>query len=186
MEYRSTNSDNAFKLKLPKCGENRNILKSYSVTQAQLDTEEICINTLLTPQYYIDKYKKNPNQKPDYEMYDTHNEAVQKLLLNHPFPRHQGPFENIMTGLQYDCLFGSIKEEDNYTFNSYLTFLHEVNQPCKLWSLNSKTLPGEPKHVLTFDTDKLTSRGLELCGPASDLNMCILYNCNMGKCVITR
>ena len=101
MEYLSTNPDNAFTLQLPKCGEKRNILESYSVTQAQLDTEQICINTLLATHGYLDQCKKNPNRKPDYDMYDTKNEAVQKLLLNHPFPRHQGPFENCMTGLQY-------------------------------------------------------------------------------------
>ena len=183
MEYLSTSPHNSFTLKLPKCGEKRNILEYYSVTQAQLDIEEICINTLLASDGYLDQCKRNPSRKPDYDMYDTKNEAVQKLLFHHPFPRHQGPFQNDMAGLQYDCLFGSVKEEDKFTFNSYMTFLHKDNQPCKLWSLNSKTVPGEPKHVLTFNTDDVAS-GLELCGPASDLNMCIMYNCNKQKCII--
>ena len=73
MEYLSTSPHNSFTLKLPKCGEKRNILEYYSVTQAQLDIEEICINTLLASDGYLDHCKRNPSRKPDYNMYDTKN-----------------------------------------------------------------------------------------------------------------
>ena len=129
MEYLNTIPNTSYILTLPKCGNTRNVLECYSIAENQLLEEERCINTLQVSDEYLHQQKiYNPNN----DLLETNQEAVQKLLLNHPFPRHQGPFEKDITYLQY----GYISEEedsDQYTFYSYTTFLHEYNQPCKVW-----------------------------------------------------
>ena len=143
------------------------VLQCYSIAENQLLDE------------YLHQQKiYNPNN----DLLETNQEAVQKLLLNHPFPRHQGPFEKDITYLQYGYISAE-EDSDQYTFYSYTTFLHEYNQPCKVWSINSQKNDGEPKHVLTFTTEEIMN-DLNLWGPASDLNMSIMYNCNKHKCVI--
>ena len=158
--------EEVYKLSLPKCGNKRNVLENYKVTEKQLLDEDECIKTLIASSYELDR-----------------QEALKKLLSNHPFPLHQGPFEKHISSLQYDYE-GDAKDGDSYTFYSYTTFVHEKkNDPCKLWSINSKQMPGEPKHILTFTTEDVKD-GLTLWGPASNLEMAIMYNCNEHKCVI--
>ena len=122
---------------------------------------------------------------PDGILPETKQEALQKLLLMHPFPRYQGPFKNnIIDNLQYDHFTSQYEEEsDCFFFNSYTTFVHKDSQPCKLWSINNQLDNDEPKLSLTFTTKEIPSV-LNLCGPASDLNRNIIYNCNHHKCVI--
>ena len=181
MEYVSTSPDKSV-LRLPKCGAERNVLECYSVTEKQLADEQRCINTLLSSEGYLDQLKKyGPDKNND--MLESKKAAIQNLLLSHPFPRNQGPFDKPMSELKYENILGAVQEDEKFTFNSFTTFQHEHDQPCKLWSINSKQVPSEPKHVLTFTT-KDTINDINLCGPASDLNMCIMYNCNKQKCVI--
>jgi hypothetical protein len=169
MEYLNTIPDSSYILKLPKCGSNRNVVDCSSVTETQLLDEERCINTLNVSAAYLHEQK---SKHKNADLLETKQEALQKLLLNHPFPRYQGPFEKHITDLQYDCR-GEGQACDKYTFYSYTTFIHENNQPCKQWSMNSEQIVGEPKHVLTFTTTDMKNE-LKLWGPASDLNMSIM------------
>jgi hypothetical protein len=67
MEYLGTIPENDYKLILPKCGNKRNVLECYSTTEKQLAEEDKCINTL------------------DDGLLETKQEALTKLLTNHPF-----------------------------------------------------------------------------------------------------
>ena len=178
MDYLSTIPQGFHKVSLPKCGKNRNMLECYCLTDDQLSTEETCIRTLNASEGYINQQKN----KPGNDLLKSKQEALQKLLSNHPFPIHQGPFEKHISGLQYEYR-GDGQDGEPYTFYSYTTFKHESNLPCKLWSINSEHIPGEPKHVLAFTTED-KQNGMKLWGPASDLNMSIMYNCNKHECVI--
>ena len=77
-------AEEVYKLSLPKCGNKRNVLETYSVTEKQLLDEDECIKTLIASSYELDQ-----------------QEALNKLLSNHPFPLHQGPFEKHISSLQY-------------------------------------------------------------------------------------
>ena len=181
MEFQSTNPVDSYKLKLPKCGNERNILDCYKLTDKQLSDEERCIATLTSSEGYLHQERmKNPGNN----QLQTKEEALQMLLLSHPFPKHQGPFEKHISEVQYGFGIHEKENENNqYTFNSYTTFLHDDNQSCKHWSINSVQNAGEPKHELTFTITEIKDQ-LKLQGPASDLNMSIMYNCNKHQCVI--
>ena len=179
MEYLSTIPENGYMLSLPKCGKNRNVLECYSTTEKQLLEEDTCMNTLDASEGYLNQQKY---YNKDYGLLETKQEALTKLLTNHPFPIHQGPFEKEINGVQYDCSVNG-QEGVSYTFYAYTTFVHKSDQPCKVWSINSQHSPDEPKHVLTFTTEDV-QHGVKLWGPACDSNMAIMYNCNMHGCVI--
>ena len=181
MEYQSTIPVNNYKLKLPKCGSERNWLECYKITEKQLLDEERCIDTINSTEGWLHNQRmKNPGN----HNVSTKEEALQTLLLSHPFPKHQGPFERHISELQYGYKgYGDGDDDDKYTFNSYTTFVHDNSQPCKYWSINSMQNTGEPKHVLSFTTTE-PEDDIKLHGPASDLNMSIMYSCNKHGCVI--
>ena len=179
MEYQSTNPINDYKLRLPKCGSERNWLECYKITEKQLLDEERCIDTLTSTEGWLHIQRR---RNPGIIVY-TKEEALQKLLFSHPFPRHQGPFERHISELQYGYKGYGDDEDDKYTFNEYTTFLHDNNQLCKYWNINSMQNVGEPKHVLTFTT-KEPEDDMKLYGPASNHNMSIMYGCNNYGCVV--
>ena len=66
MEFQSTNPVDSYKLKLPKCGNERNILDCYKLTDKQLSDEVRCIATLTSSEGYLHQERmENPgNNQP--------------------------------------------------------------------------------------------------------------------------
>ena len=164
-------------LKLPKCGNVRNILENYDIEKSKHEEEKL-IKILLTPRYQRQKECKLLREANHEIILDK--EALEKLLKCHPFPRYQGPFYKPMTCRIYEEF---TQDEDNYTFESYTTFQHTESQSCKIWKIINKNDDDKLKLHLTFNTN-ITKTDQNLAGPASDRHMSIMYNCQKHRCVI--
>ena len=81
-------------LKLPKCGNVRNILENYDIEKSKHEEEKL-IKILLTPRYQRQKECELLREANHEIILDK--EALEKLLKCHPFPRYQGPFYKPMT-----------------------------------------------------------------------------------------
>ena len=163
-------------LTLPKCGMKRNVIENYDIERSRHD-EEKYIKILNTPLYQWEKEVVKLRQE-NKEIVGYH-EALEKLLKCHPFPRYQGPFHNTMTDRMYESM---TPEEDQYTFQSYTTFLHEDSQPCYVWKIKQKSKDKLKLH-LVCDTHPIVIDHT-LSGPASLGDMAIMYTCQKSNCVI--
>ena len=177
MEFKSIDTfGRKLTIKLPKCGDERNIIENYSIEEMKLE-EDVYIKIINTPIYKSVKIAEKLREKGERVVGDR--EALSKLLKCHPFPRYQGPFTNTMEGKMYE--FNS-PEDDTYDFISYTTFKHRKTQQCKVWEVVEKDHDKLKLH-LSFNTSTATE-DLWLSGPASRPNMAIIYTCQEGKCVI--
>ena len=100
------------RITLPKCGNKRNVIENYDIERSRHE-EEIYIKILNTPQYQREKEAEKLRQENKEIIGDE--EALEKLLKCHPFPRYQGPFHNTLTDKMYEFM---TPEEDLYTFQS--------------------------------------------------------------------
>ena len=98
MEFKSSirNTNNIITLKLPKCGNKRNILENYDIAKSK-DEEEKFIKIIITPRYQREKECEQLRQANQEIIGDK--EALGRLLKCHPFPRYQGPFNKPMPNI---------------------------------------------------------------------------------------
>ena len=127
MEFKSIGKK--LTIKLPKCGDERNIIENYSIEEMKLE-EDVYIKIINTPTYKSMKIAEKLREKGERVVGDR--EALGKLLKCHSFLRYQGPFTNTMEGKMYE--FNS-PEDDTY---DYTTFKHRKTQQCKVWEVVEK------------------------------------------------
>ena len=161
---------------LPKCGNKINVIENYDIERSRRE-EEIYIKILNTSQYQREKEVEKLRQENKEIIGDQ--EALGKLLKCHPFPRYQGPFHNTLTDKMYEFM---TPEEDQYTFQSYTTFIHEDSQPCHVWEIKDKSKDKLKLHLVCNTYPVVIDHTLS--GPASKNNMAIMYTCQKRKCVI--
>ena len=181
MELKSINNNwrpqrRQLKIKLLKCGNQRNPIENYHIDQSRLE-EEKYINIINMPYYESMKEAEKMWERGEQIIGDK--EAIKKLLKCHPFPRYQGPFNNMLNKKMYEF---TAPEEDTYTFESYTTFKHEDLQPCQVWEVSNHSDDKLKLHLL-FNAHPVTVDHM-LSGPASKHDMAIMYTCQKGKCVI--
>ena len=178
MELKSMNHarNTIMRMTLPKCGNNRNVLENYHIERSRHE-EETYIKILNTAQYQREKEVEKLREE-NKEIIGS-EEALEKLLKCHPFPRYQGPFHNTMADKMYEDM---TPEEDKYTFQSYTTFLHEDSQPCHVWEIKQNSKDKLKLHLVCNTYPVVIDHTLS--GPASKNNMAIMYTCQKSKCVI--
>ena len=164
------------RITLPKCGNKRNVLENYDIERSRHE-EEKYIKILNTPQYQREKEVKKLREE-NKEIIGS-EEALEKLLKCHPFPRYQGPFHNTMTDKMYEFM---TPEEEKYTFQSFTMFKHEDSQPCHVWEMKQKSKDKLNLHLVCNTYPVVIDHTLS--GPASMNNMAIMYTCQKRKCVI--
>ena len=176
LKSRKCTGEKMMTITLPKCGNQRNLIENYDIEKSKLE-EEKYIKILNTPHYKRMKEVEKLWQGNQEVIGDK--DALKKLLECHPFPRYQGPFNNTMTGKKYEFL---PPEDNRYTFETYTTFKHADSQPCQVWEITKQDADQLKLH-LTFNTAPVMIDHT-LSGPASQVNMSIMYTCQKHKCVI--
>lgn len=94
---------------------------------------------------------------------DNDPDVIKKLLHGHPCPAGQGPFISYI----------------DHDFALCTLFSHSSDQACFDWAPVEKD-----GWVIEYNVKAIEEKGYSLEGPASNLDMRILYTCQLNKCSI--
>ena len=154
----SKNNLSQYKLSLPMA---RNVNTCVKTT-SEVTKEEVSAFVLRA----VDMPNKGQHH---HKFQDSDPDVIMKILHGHPCPLGQGPFIHQIDHYQ----------EQRYEWAPFTMFRHDIDQACFEW------FPVEKNGwMINYVVKPITKKEYHLEGPASHLDLSIVYTCMLGKCII--